>query len=129
MMLENSEHNGILSAHEILAFRMCDILWGARWKILAMVISQVTDHTQGSHYKTIDSDQQQPMIVFGQRSVHVSKIDLTGSIRNAANIIDQRFVHIESRRSQLDLERARNIKTNLADPGSLKSFLLARKVR
>ena len=50
--------------------------------------------SHGDDGKTDDSDQQHPVIVFGQRAIHASKTDLAGSTRTAANAIDQRFVRL-----------------------------------
>ncbi len=48
------------------------------------------------HGNQDDSDQQQPVIVFGQRPIHVGKTDLAGSTRIAASGLDQRFVRLSN---------------------------------
>ncbi len=50
--------------------------------------------SHGNDGKSGESDRQNPVIVFGNRPIHVGKTDLAGSTRMAANTLDQRFVRL-----------------------------------
>ena len=47
-----------------------------------------------SHGNQDDSDQQQPVIVFGQRHIHTGTADLAGQPRAAADQLNQRFARL-----------------------------------
>ena len=61
-----------------------------------MAISQATNRKQRVMAIKTTQINSSPVIVFGQRPIHVGKTDLAGSTRIAASGLDQRFVRLSN---------------------------------